>query len=62
MDRQKSDRTVVLEVNQQQLELIARTVARGAATDPAALVLRALREYSARHSAELARTEGLPDD
>jgi len=40
---------VALELNQQQLELLDRTVARGAAPDRAALIRRALREYAARH-------------
>jgi Arc/MetJ-type ribon-helix-helix transcriptional regulator len=52
----------MIELNQQQLELIARTVASGAAADAADLVLRALREYSARHVAELSRANELPDD
>jgi metal-responsive CopG/Arc/MetJ family transcriptional regulator len=40
---------VVLKLNQQQLELLDRTVARGAAPDRLALIRRALREYAARH-------------
>jgi Arc/MetJ-type ribon-helix-helix transcriptional regulator len=45
-----TDGTVVtLKLNQQQLELIDRTVARGIATDRAALVRLALREYAAAH-------------
>jgi Arc/MetJ-type ribon-helix-helix transcriptional regulator len=40
---------VVLKLNQQQLELIDKTVARGEAADRAALVRRALAEFSARH-------------
>jgi Arc/MetJ-type ribon-helix-helix transcriptional regulator len=44
-----SNRTVVLKLNQQQLELIDRTIAQGVARDRAALVRLALREYAARH-------------
>jgi metal-responsive CopG/Arc/MetJ family transcriptional regulator len=40
---------VVLKLNQQQLELLDRTVARGAAPDREALIRRALREYAAKH-------------
>jgi Arc/MetJ-type ribon-helix-helix transcriptional regulator len=40
---------VTLKLNQQQLELIDRTVARGIAPDRAALVRLALREYAAAH-------------
>jgi Arc/MetJ-type ribon-helix-helix transcriptional regulator len=46
-------RVVTLKLNQQQLELIDRTVARGIAPDRAALVRLALREYAARRSAEV---------
>ena len=42
-------KTVVLKLNQQQLELLDKTVARGAAPDRIALIRRALREYAARH-------------
>jgi Ribbon-helix-helix protein, copG family len=43
-----TDETVVtLKLNQQQLELIDRTVARGIAPDRAALVRLALHEYAA---------------
>lgn len=41
---------VTLKLNQQQIELIDRTVAQGAAPDREALVLRALREYAARRA------------
>jgi Arc/MetJ-type ribon-helix-helix transcriptional regulator len=47
-------RMVTLRLNQQQLELIDRTVAQGAAADRAALVRRALREQCAKANA---RTE-----
>ena len=40
---------VVLKLNQQQLELLDRTVALGVAPDRAALVLHALRAYAAAH-------------
>jgi hypothetical protein len=45
-----TDETVVtLKLNQQQLELIDRTVARGVAPDRVALVRLALHEYAAAH-------------
>ena len=40
---------VTLKLNQQQLELLDRTIARGAAQDREALIRRALREYAAKH-------------
>jgi hypothetical protein len=40
---------VTLKLNQQQLELVDRTVAGGIAPDRAALVRLALREYAAAH-------------
>ena len=43
------DHVVVLKLNQQQLELLDRTVARGIAADRVALVRLAVREYAARH-------------
>jgi metal-responsive CopG/Arc/MetJ family transcriptional regulator len=42
-------KVIVLKLNQQQLELLDRTVERGAAPDRVALVRLALREYAARH-------------
>lgn len=42
-------KTVVVKLNQQQLELLDKTVARGAAPDRIALIRRALREYAAKH-------------
>ncbi|TSJ64097.1 hypothetical protein FO470_02000 [Starkeya sp. 3C] len=42
-------RIVQMALNQQQLELIDRTVASGVAADRAALVRHALRRYAARH-------------
>lgn len=50
-----SRKTVVLQLNQQQLELVDRTVAQGAAKDRGALVRKALREYAARRTGEPAR-------
>ena len=44
-----SARTIVLKLNQQQLELIDRTVARGTAADRQSLVKLALREHAERH-------------
>ena len=41
---------VTLKLNQQQLELLDRTIARGAAPDRVALIRRALREYAAAHA------------
>jgi metal-responsive CopG/Arc/MetJ family transcriptional regulator len=42
-------RTVTLMLNQQQLELIDRTIAKGVASDREALIRLALREYAERH-------------
>ena len=50
-------RTIVLKLNQQQLELIDRTIARGIAPDRAALVRLALREYAAAHAADAKGTK-----
>jgi Arc/MetJ-type ribon-helix-helix transcriptional regulator len=49
---------VVLKLNQQQLELIDKTVARGEAEDRAALVRRALTEFAARHQPKSAGAPG----
>ena len=43
-------RTIVLKLNQQQLDLLDRTIANGAAPDRVALVKRALREYGEKHA------------
>jgi hypothetical protein len=43
-------RTIVLKLNQQQIELLDRTIAKGAAPDRAALVKLALREYAEKHA------------
>ncbi len=45
-----AENVVTLKLNQQQLELIDRTIARGIAPDRAALVRLALREYAAAHA------------
>ncbi len=41
-------RTIILKLNQQQLELIDRTIAKGAASDRQALVRLALREHAGK--------------
>lgn len=41
-------RTITLMLNQQQLALLDRTIAQGAAPDRAALILLAIREQAAR--------------
>jgi hypothetical protein len=43
---------VKLRLNQQQLELVDRTIAKGAAPDRVALVRLALREYGAAHQTQ----------
>jgi hypothetical protein len=43
-------KTVVLKLNQQQQELLDKTVARGVAPDREALVRLALRQYAAAHA------------
>ena len=53
---QRTRQTVVtLRLNQQQLELLDRTVARGVAPDRISLVRLALREYAAAHLRPAAR-------
>ena len=47
-----AENVIKLQLNQQQLELIDRTIARGAAPDLAALVRLAIREYAAARKAE----------
>jgi hypothetical protein len=49
-----SDRVVKLRLNQQQLELLDRTIAGGAASDRVALIRRALREAAAKRGFEIA--------
>jgi hypothetical protein len=58
-DTLPNETIVTLKLNQQQLELLDRTVARGIAPDRAALVRLALREYAAARRAEATR-EGEP--
>jgi hypothetical protein len=47
-----AENVIKLQLNQQQLELLDRTVARGVASDRAALVRLAIREYAAARKAE----------
>ena len=47
-----AENVIKLQLNQQQLELIDRTIARGVAPDRAALVRLAVREYTAARKAE----------
>jgi Arc/MetJ-type ribon-helix-helix transcriptional regulator len=54
-----AEMVIKLRLNQQQLELMDRTIARGIATDRAALVRLALREYAAARKAE---TTAKPND
>lgn len=49
-----AEHTVVLKLNQQQLELLDRTVGKGVAADREALVKLALREYAAQRAKEAA--------
>ena len=53
------ENVIKLQLNQQQLELMDRTIARGVAPDRAALVRLAVREYA---SARLAETKAKPND
>jgi Arc/MetJ-type ribon-helix-helix transcriptional regulator len=48
-----ADRVVTLRLNQQQLELIDRTIAQGVAPDRASLIRLALREYATKRAAKL---------
>jgi hypothetical protein len=50
-----TETVVKLRLNQQQLELMDRTIAQGVAADRVALVRLALREYAAARKAEAAR-------
>ena len=52
-----NDHTVILKLNQQQLELLDRTIAKGIAPDRASLIRLALQEYAA--AAEAAAKAGL---
>jgi Arc/MetJ-type ribon-helix-helix transcriptional regulator len=47
-----AENEIKLQLNQQQLELMDRTIARGVAPDRAALVRLAIREYAAARKAE----------
>jgi Arc/MetJ-type ribon-helix-helix transcriptional regulator len=47
-----AESVIKLQLNQQQLELMDRTIARGVAPDRIALVRLALREYAAARKAE----------
>jgi hypothetical protein len=47
-----TEKVVTLRLNQQQLELMDRTIALGVAVDRVALVHLALREYAAARKAE----------
>jgi Arc/MetJ-type ribon-helix-helix transcriptional regulator len=51
-------RTIRMRLNQQQLELIDRTVAQGAAPSREALVILALRELAAKRRAERTKEGG----
>jgi metal-responsive CopG/Arc/MetJ family transcriptional regulator len=54
-----AENVIKLQLNQQQLELIDRTIARGVAPDRAALVRLAIREYAAARRTE---TQAKPND
>ena len=54
-----ADNVIKLQLNQQQLELMDRTIANGVAPDRIALVRLALREYAAARKAE---TNAKPND
>jgi Arc/MetJ-type ribon-helix-helix transcriptional regulator len=54
-----AETVIRLQLNQQQLELMDRTIARGVASDRVALVRLALREYAAARKAE---TTAKPND
>jgi Arc/MetJ-type ribon-helix-helix transcriptional regulator len=47
-----TETVIKLRLNQQQLELMDRTIAQGVASDRAALVRLALREYAAARQAD----------
>ena len=52
-----TETVVKLRLNQQQLELLDRTIAQGVAPDREALVRLALHEYAAAHKADANRME-----
>lgn len=51
-----AEKIVVLSINQQQLELMDKAIARGIALDRVALVRLALRESATRHTPDDAKT------
>jgi hypothetical protein len=53
-----AERLIKLRLNQQQLELIDRTIAQGVASDRIALVRLALREYAAARKADISAGAG----
>jgi len=53
-----TEHRILLKLNQQQLELLDRTIARGVAADRASLVRLALREYAAARRDEKPRPDG----
>jgi hypothetical protein len=55
MEVRMSETVVKLRLNQQQLELLDRTIAQGVAPDRVSLVRLALREYAAQRKAEAAQ-------
>jgi Arc/MetJ-type ribon-helix-helix transcriptional regulator len=56
-----TDTVIKLQLNQQQLELMDRTIARGVAPDRVALVRLALREYAAARKAEITARPNDPE-
>jgi Arc/MetJ-type ribon-helix-helix transcriptional regulator len=54
-----AETVITVRLNQQQLELMDRTIANGVASDRAALVRLAVREYAA---ARMAETKPKPND
>ncbi len=54
------DHRVTLRLNQQQLELLDNTVAKGEASSRADLVRRALKEFAARHVTVQASARSAP--
>lgn len=55
-----SERTVRIALNQQQLELIDRTIEKGMASDRVTLVKHALRAYAIRHLVDQSVAERAP--
>jgi metal-responsive CopG/Arc/MetJ family transcriptional regulator len=51
------ERLVSVALNQQQLELVDNTIARGAATNRTELFKKALKEYATGHSSASKRTD-----